>query len=109
MKSFRQLLEENTANPYAHKATEDLLERMAREHIFQAKNAKKHGVNSMDEAGDFISGVVEHFRSKQDLNDYTVRGHSENAANALEAYGIEVPENFMDRIAKEHKSYEEGF
>ena len=106
MKSFKGFIEdnrENRANPYAQRATRDVLERMAREHIFKAENSKKHGVNSMDEAGDFISGVVDHFYKNHDPNDYTYRGHSESAANALEAHGIEVPENLMDQIKEAHE------
>jgi len=110
MKSFRQLLEENTADPYIHRATEEVVELIAREHILQGENANRHGVNTEDEnaVGDFISGVVEHFRGKHDLNNYTLEGHSENAANTLKARGIKVPENLTDRIARQHKLHEKG-
>jgi hypothetical protein len=108
MKSFRQLLEENTANPYIRRATEEVLGSIAQEHILQDKNAKKHGVNTENGVGDFVSAVVEHFRSKHDLNDYTLEGHSKNAENALKAHGIKVPKDLMDRIARQHELHERG-
>lgn len=107
MKSFKLFLyentEDNTANPYAHQGTKDVLERLARNYIFQAKNAKKHKINSMNDAGDFISSVIGHFTKNTDPNDYTIKRHSENAANALEAHGIEVPEDLMDQIKQAHQ------
>ena len=107
MKSFKAFIiednRENRPNPYAQRATSSVLETIARKYIFNPENSKKHGVNSMDDAGDFISKVMDHFYQNHDPKDYTYRGHSESAANALEAHRIEVPENLMDQIKQSHE------
>lgn len=110
MKSFRQLLEENTADPYIRGATEEVVGSIAQEHILQRENAEKHGVNTGDEdaVGDFISRAVEHFRSNQNLNDYTLEGHYKSAADTLKTHGIKVPEDLRARIVERRESHERG-